>query len=78
MKFIPGHLQIKSHDEEMYRCWVSDIQRYRGVKLIENEANDFASELLLPEADIQSIVKKRQVPRPGLLTLKYSRSGGPD
>jgi len=27
-----GHLQIKSHNEEMYRCWASDIQRYKGVK----------------------------------------------
>lgn len=34
---------------------------YRGVKIIENEANDFASELLLPEADIQSIVRKRRL-----------------
>lgn len=56
-----GHLQIKSHTEKMYRCSASDIQRYRGVKLIENEANDFASELLLPEADVQSIVRKRRL-----------------
>lgn len=56
-----GHLQIKSHNEEIYRCWASDIQRYRGVKQIENEANDFASELLLPEADVQSIVRKRRL-----------------
>lgn len=56
-----GHLRIKSHDEEMFRCWASDIQRYQGVKQIENEANDFASELLLPEADIQSIVRKRKL-----------------
>lgn len=56
-----GHLQINSHDEEIYRCWASDIQRYRGVKQIENEANDFASELLLPEADVKSIVRKRRL-----------------
>ena len=56
-----GHLMIKSHGEEMYRCMASDIQRYRGVGHMENEANDFASELLLPEADVQSIIKKRRL-----------------
>jgi len=56
-----GHLQIKNHAEEMYRCLASDIQRYRGVRQMENEANDFASELLLPEANIQSIVRKRRL-----------------
>jgi len=56
-----GHLRIKRHNQEMYTCLPSDIQRYRGAKQVELEANEFASELLLPEVDVKAIIKKRNL-----------------
>ncbi|MEW6425289.1 MAG: hypothetical protein AB1523_11205 [Bacillota bacterium] len=37
----------------MYQCLAKDIQRYQGSKKLENEANEFAAEFLLPASEVR-------------------------
>ncbi|MEW8959261.1 MAG: ImmA/IrrE family metallo-endopeptidase [Moorella sp. (in: firmicutes)] len=43
-----GHFYIPHHQAEIFRCLPKDLQSFRTNKKIENEANEFAAEFLLP------------------------------
>lgn len=47
-----GHFYVPHHQSEMFRCTASDIQAYRESKKVENEANEFAAEFLLPAFEL--------------------------
>lgn len=52
-----GHFYIPHHQAEMFRCLPKDIQSFRTNKNIENEANEFAAEFLLPAVEVEKYLK---------------------
>lgn len=51
-----GHFFMPHHQAEVFRCVGRDIQSYKSNKKQENEANEFAAELLLPTAELDSLL----------------------
>lgn len=52
-----GHFCIPSHNSREFRCTEEEISNYRSVRMREREANEFASELLLPLSELQKALK---------------------
>lgn len=52
-----GHFTLPSHGEASYWCLADDIEGYRAARTAEREANEFASELLLPEEEVRDFVE---------------------
>ncbi len=63
-----GHLILPHHTKYMYQCTSEDISSYRPNNVIENEANDFAAELLMPEELIKNDMIMVQ---PGLQCIQH-------
>jgi Zn-dependent peptidase ImmA (M78 family) len=47
-----GHFYMPHHSGEHFQCTAADIARYRSENKFEREANEFASELLLPFREV--------------------------
>lgn len=47
-----GHYAIPWHSAPGYTCTEADVESYRSTKAAEHEANEFASELLLPAFEV--------------------------
>ena len=55
-----GHATIKGHSDLEHRCTPRDIFRFNCVNKKEREANEFASELLMPTKFFLEDIKKRE------------------
>lgn len=57
-----GHIQLKHlKDIKKISCFSEDIENYKTNKLKEAEANEFASELILPSDEIVKLIKKNNI-----------------
>lgn len=61
-----GHFYMPHHQESIFRCLARDIQSYCSDRKMENEANEFAAEFLLPAQELE----KRLLQPPTLDTVK--------
>lgn len=52
-----GHFYMPHHQAKMYRCLGRDIEAYTRNNQMENEANEFAAEFLLPSRELDSYLK---------------------
>ncbi|HEY8500060.1 MAG TPA: ImmA/IrrE family metallo-endopeptidase [Clostridia bacterium] len=52
-----GHFYIPCHDLQVFACQASDIMSFNTDRSLEQEANKFASELLMPTEYIQKEAK---------------------
>lgn len=52
-----GHFYMPHHQSQMYRCSGRDIEAYTRNNEIENEANEFAAEFLLPSVELDKYLK---------------------
>ncbi len=70
-----GHFCLPGHLNE-YRCSFSDLHTYSPNKLAEKQANDFASELLMPSKFFSNDLKKYSLSLSsfGEIALKYNAS----
>ncbi|MGP3289270.1 ImmA/IrrE family metallo-endopeptidase, partial [Serratia marcescens] len=71
-----GHF-ILHQDKEEVKCRIDDIDRFEITphgKTIENEANQFAASLLMPENDMANFLKK-SIPDINLVLSLASRYG---
>lgn len=48
-----GHFCMPHHQDEMYLCTPADLACYKSNKWVETEANQFASELILPAHEVE-------------------------
>lgn len=55
-----GHFWIKDHTESMYRCDAQELEKFRSDVPVEREANEFASEFLLPEEEVRKKLKAKE------------------
>jgi len=56
-----GHFTLPSHEGTSYWCLAADIEGYRSARAVEKEANEFASEILLPEDEVRDFVDRHPV-----------------
>lgn len=57
-----GHIQLHHlKDIKKISCYSEDIENYKTNKSKETEANKFASELILPSAEIIKLIKKNNI-----------------
>lgn len=54
-----GHFKIKGHDSAEYRCSSRDLDSFQSEKVVEYEANQFATEFLMPEQNVRAMMKRR-------------------
>ncbi|BCV20244.1 ImmA/IrrE family metallo-endopeptidase [Moorella sp. Hama-1] len=52
-----GHFYISHHQAGIFRCLPKDLQSFRTNKKVENEANEFAAEFLLPAVEVEKYLK---------------------
>lgn len=52
-----GHFYMPHHQAQMYRCFGCDIEAYTRNNEMENEANEFAAEFLLPSVELDNFLK---------------------
>lgn len=52
-----GHFYIPHYQARMYRCLGRDIEAYTRSNQMENEANEFAAEFLLPSRELDKFLK---------------------
>lgn len=69
-----GHYVITSHREEAVRCTEADIATLDIKKRLEREANEFASELLIPSKVLKGIIDGQE-PRKELIESLSERFG---
>lgn len=55
-----GHFWIKDHTESMYRCDAQELEKFRSDVSVEREANEFASEFLLPEDEVRKKLRTKK------------------
>ena len=60
---------MPNHMNETYTCTLTDLNNYQSNKLVEKEANEFAAELLMPNAWIKNAIKSVDVSLELLRTL---------
>lgn len=51
-----GHFLMPHHRGDVFRCLAAELERYHSRDNNEREANEFASELLLPSEELASIL----------------------
>ena len=71
-----GHYSIPSHLQDTYQCTINDLNHYTPDKIAELEANQFASELLMPSNHFLPDVKKHELSLLNIIQLssKYDKS----
>ncbi|MBC2721224.1 MAG: ImmA/IrrE family metallo-endopeptidase, partial [Desulfosporosinus sp.] len=71
-----GHYSIPAHLQDTYQCNLNDLNHYYPDKIAELEANQFASELLMPSNHFLPDVKKHELSLFNLIELsnKYDTS----
>lgn len=52
-----GHFYMPHHQAQIYRCFGRDLEAYTRNNEMENEANEFASEFLLPSRELDKYLK---------------------
>lgn len=55
-----GHYKIPHHSKNI-QCLREDIETFSTAKVMEKEANEFAAELLMPEAIIQPLIEESEI-----------------
>lgn len=56
-----GHYRIRTHKGTFYQCLGEDVEGYRARRIEEKEANEFACEFLLPEAEALEFLRRKEV-----------------
>ncbi len=70
-----GHFHLPGHQDQ-YKCSFSDLHTYSPNKLAEKQANEFASELLLPSSFFEKDLAKYSLSLSSFndIALKYNAS----
>jgi Zn-dependent peptidase ImmA (M78 family) len=61
-----GHYKIPHHSQD-FHCLRTDIESQNAANMMEREANEFAAELLMPEAIVQPLIEENEI---GFKTVK--------
>lgn len=54
-----GHFRLPSHADPGYTCHINAVETYQINELFEQEANQFAAELLLPEKALGKFLRRK-------------------
>jgi len=71
-----GHFYLPWHNLDIFKCSTKDISSFKSYNILENEANAFASELLIPIDELMKDINNKNISMSLIkkLALKYGVS----